>query len=195
MDNFNNVGSTANYDGFGTAENGVDNTKNDVTPEFYEQKDSVAPVEEQPGANAETVAEDLNQVNAERGETAIAASEAREEALNTSFAEQTALNEAIEKDPSNEKAVKLLKQVNEYINKLISELDSSNNAANTTEQPVNEDLTTNKLEDLSAGVDAVTNKGPENLESSDTSEQNDIFLGKDNRVYSDRQGAIDSFEK
>ena len=189
MDNFNNVGSTANYDGFGTAENGVDNTKNDVTPEFYEQKDSVAPVEEQPGANAEAVAEDLNQINAERVETAIAASEAREEALNVSFDEKAALQEAHEKDPSNEKIVAYLKQVNEYINKLISELDNP---------PENINVISSTQADSMTSAQPTIDTEPKAVESAESgreAQQNDdtAYLGKDNFLYSKPQDAIDSF--
>lgn len=192
----NNIGNTANYDGFGTGENGVDNTKNELDSSFYEERASEAPaVEETPGANAAAVAEDLNRINAERGETAIAASDAREKALDTSFTEQAVLNEAIEKDTSNEKAIERLKQVNEYINKLIAELESSASSANASVQPSADNLASNQLENMSLGAETVTNKGPEGLENADTSEQNDMFLGKDNRVYSDKQDAIDSFER
>lgn len=189
MENFNNVGSTANYDGFGTAENGVDNTKNDVTPEFYEQKENKTPAEEQPGANAEAVAEDLNRVNADRGETAIAASEAREEALNTSFDEKAKLQEAHEKDPSNEKVVAYLKQVNEYINKLISEFDNPPEAANT--------ISSTEADSLTAAQPTIDAK-PEAVESAASdreAQQNDdtAYLGKDNFIYSNPQDAIDSF--
>ena len=189
MENFNNVGSTANYDGFGTGANGVDNTKNDLTPEFYEQKENKAPVEEQPGANVEAVAEDLNRVNADRGETAIAASEAREEALNTSFDEKAKLQEAHEKDPSNEKVVAYLKQVNEYINKLISEFDNPPENTNT--------ISSTEADSLTAAQPTIDAKpgAVESAESDREAQQNDdlAYLGKDNFLYSKPQDAIDSF--
>ena len=185
----NNIGNTANYDGFGTGENGVDNTKNDLDSGYFEQKESSAQSEEKPGSNAEAVAEDLNSINADRGETAIAASEAREEALSTSFNEQAKLQEAHEKDPSNEKVVAYLKQVNEYINKLISEFDNPPENTNT--------ISSTEADSLNAAQPTIDAKpgAVESAESDREAQQNDdlAYLGKDNFLYNKPQDAIDSF--
>lgn len=184
----NNIGQTADYDGYGS-ENGIDKDKNSLDSSYFDTPQTTQAIpDEQPGANARAIAEELNQRNSERGETAIAASEARNESLETAFMEKEALNEAHEKDPSNEKIIAYLKQVNDYIAKLISELNRPPEMINTISSRKAEDMTSTQATiDSRQGVS-------ESAEKSADAEDNDLaYLGKDSKVYDNPQDARDSF--
>ena len=189
MENPNNVGNTSDYDGFGTAENGVDKTKNDLDSSYYEPQNSPAVSEEyKPGANAAAIAEDIKQQNVERGETALTASKVREEALNVSYDEKAKLEEAHEKDPTNEKIIAALKQVEDYIKKLIREFDNPPENINTiSSRQVDSMGTSNQIDSKKGTPESIDNpREPEN--NSDLA-----YLGKDNFIYETPQDAIDSF--
>ena len=198
MEKNNNIGNTADYDGYGTNGNGIDKTKNDLTTEDFEQRDTpVSADKEERGANAQAIGEEIDRRNSERGATAIAASEAREAALSVSFDEQAKLQEALEKDPTNEKIIAYLKQVNEYISKLISELSQPEGVANYGGNSSIGSVNNRNLGDVSTGQGVVKNTSgtTESIDNSSESEQNDAFIGKDKFIYSNQQDALDSFAK